>query len=44
MSNQCERCGADGEPVIDPYALDLDGVELRVVLSGRCLQARCDDI
>lgn len=44
VDDACERCGGDGVPVIDPYALELDGVEVRVVLCGDCLQERCDDI
>lgn len=44
VDDACERCGADGAPVIDPYALEIDGEEIEVVLCGDCYQERCDDI
>lgn len=43
---KCERCGteADVERVIDPYALEIDDVEVEIDICPACLQERCDDI
>jgi hypothetical protein len=42
MDGYCE-CGAPGELMLDPYALNVNGEEIPVILCDDCAQNRFDD-
>ncbi len=40
----CEDCGEPGEETTCPYAADIYGKDVEVVLCSGCYSARCADI
>lgn len=41
----CDSCGGpDGEECIDPYAQDVNGIEIEMVLCSRCYSEKVADI